>query len=427
MARVLAANEAVLLWSGLLVPSDRRPDDGDVALPERLRIATLIVFTGGLLLPPLEILYASSGVSALLVLGGLHLLLTSGIFLASYTAPGVRQADLLAVLLVLEQALMLDVGLCFWPTYPGLTTGALTCVLVGSSVLFSWTLRRVCRVAAIVTVAFALVGAAAIDGRTPYVIALATLLVGAAISLGVAWRVEWLRGTLARRRDDLIALTQRLMSVQEEERRRLARELHDEFGQTLTAAVAYLWLVDRRLPESMDSLRKPVGETRRLLTQTLGAMREMSHLLRPAILDDFGLMLSLEAHVKSFAERYDIVTTFHADELPERLPLDVETALYRIAQEALTNVARHARASRVDVRITVEDGKLHLSIEDDGVGLDVDERHDGIGLIGIRERVRALHGSMSIGSPPGFRLSVLVPVRRSARAAVESASLEMQT
>src|SRR6185295_19401389 len=332
-ARLLAASEAILQWSGLLVPSDRRPDVGDVALPERVRVATLVFFSGALMLTPIEILYASSEpIWNLLLVGGLHLLLTSGIFLASYTTTGVLQADFLAVTLFLGQVLMLEIGLSFWPTYPGLTTGALNCVLVGSAVLFSWRPQRVCRLAGVVTLSFALVGAGAIGGRTPYVIALGTVLVGAAISVGVAWRLEWLRTTLAQRRDDLQALTQRLMSVQEEERRRLARELHDEFGQTLTAAIAYLWLIDRRLPEDTDNLRKPVAETRRLMTQTLGAMREMSHLLRPAILDDFGLVLSLDAHVKSFAERYDVVATFHADELPERLPPDVETALYRIAQ-----------------------------------------------------------------------------------------------
>jgi signal transduction histidine kinase len=429
-ARILASSEAALLWSGLLAPSDRRSDEGDVALPERVRIATLIMFAGGLLLLPIELLNASSdGVPGLLLIGGLHLALTSAIFLASYTASGVGQGDLLAVLLTIEQAFVLEVSLCFWPEYPGLTTGALNCVLVGSSALFSWRVQRVCRIAAIVTFSFAVVGAAAIEGHTPYVMALVTVAVGAAIAVGVAWRLEWLRTSLARRRDDLTMLTQRLMSVQEEERRRLARELHDEFGQTLTAAIAYLWLVDRRLPEDMEALRKPVGETRRLMSETLGAMREMSHLLRPAMLDDFGLLLSLDAHVRSFAERYDVVATFDADELPERLPPDVETALYRIAQEALTNVARHARASRVDVRIRVEEGNLLLTVVDDGVGVDVDadHRHDGIGLIGIRERVRALHGTVTIASAsPGSRLSVCVPPRRTARTALASAGIEIQ-
>lgn len=427
LARVLAATESALLWSGLLAPSDRRPDEGDVSLPERVRVATLVFFAGALALAPIEILYAlDEPVLNLALVGGLHLLLTSAIFLASYTAFGVRQADLLGVILLFEQVLLLEIGLCFWPTYPGLTTGALNCVLVGSTVLFSWRLQRVCRIAAIVALSFAVVGSATIEERTALAIAVGTVMVGAAISVGVAWRLEWLRDTLARRRDDLQALTQRLMSVQEEERRRLARELHDEFGQTLTAAVAYLWLIDRRLPEDMDSLRKPVAETRRLMTQTLGAMREMSHLLRPAILDDFGLVLSLDAHVKSFAERYDIVTTFHADELPERLPPDVETSLYRIAQEALSNVARHARASRVDVRMTVEDGKLRLRIEDDGVGLASNARHDGIGLIGMRERVRMLHGTIAMSAAPGLTLNVLVPLRRTAKTALETASRELQ-
>jgi signal transduction histidine kinase len=347
------------------------------------------------------------------VLGVAHALLAAALLGATFTQAGTRHADRLAVTLVVGEGIHLNLGLFFWSTHPGLTAGALTCVLLGSTVLFAWSMRRVAVLCVAACVAFAVIGAAvrpsAVDPRA-FAAALATLAIGAAIAVGSARVLALLRTSLALRQEQLTALSARLMSLQEEERRRLSRELHDEFGQSLTAAMAYLWLVDRQLPEEMTALRKPIAETRRLMSQTLGAMREMAQLLRPSSLDDFGLVPSLEGHLQSFETRHQIGTSFTADGLPERLPADMETALYRIAQEALTNVARHAQARHVRVSLGVQGHTIELEVEDDGVGLPPGAKGDGIGLIGIRERARALRGDVSLTSERGTRLRVRMPL-----------------
>src|SRR5262249_34648041 len=157
-------------------------------------------------------------------------------------------------------------------------------------------------------------------------------------------------------------------------------------------------------------LREQTAEARRVVSRTLAAMRELSQLLRPSVLDDFGLVPSLDSHLRSFAARHRIETSFSAEGLPERLPADMETALYRITQEALTNVARPARATRVRVTLSTRDRDIWLEIEDDGVGLPTRNGHAGTGLVGIRERVRILGGTMTIQGRPGTRLRIAVPL-----------------
>jgi signal transduction histidine kinase len=129
------------------------------------------------------------------------------------------------------------------------------------------------------------------------------------------------------------------------------------------------------------------------------------------VLDLYGLVPSLEQHLRSFEQRHNIAASFLASGLPERLPSETETAIYRITQEALTNVARHAHARRVRVQLNADDEHLHLEIEDDGRGLaDDDGKRGGVGLIGIRERVRALGGTMNLESAAGVQLAVHIPL-----------------
>ena len=129
------------------------------------------------------------------------------------------------------------------------------------------------------------------------------------------------------------------------------------------------------------------------------------------MLDTLGLVPSLDALVKSFAESHGIAASLIADELPNRLPATLETALYRVAQEALTNVARHARARHVRVALAALGDELRLEVEDDGVGLPANgQPATGTGLVGIRERVRALGGQLTVTSRRGVRLSVQVPL-----------------
>src|SRR3989441_108822 len=229
-------------------------------------------------------------------------------------------------------------------------------------------------------------------------------LIGAALAVACAPVLGRFRPGLIQRQDELAALSTRLISVQEEQLRRLSRELHDELGQSLTAVSSYLWLLERKLPPDLGELRTRAGEARHLVAKTLGEMRELSQLLRPPGLDLYGLAGSLEAHLEAFRGRHQIATKFTAEGLPERLPEEIETAVYRIIQEALTNVARHAHAKRVWVGLTGEGDELRLEVRDDGVGLPAENgasRPSGIGLIGIRERVRALGGTVSLSSGPG--------------------------
>ena len=141
-------------------------------------------------------------------------------------------------------------------------------------------------------------------------------------------------------------------------------------------------------------------------------MRELSQDLRPSALDDYGLLPSLDSQVKTFTERHGIVATFSAAGVPERLPADIETAVYRITQEALTNVVRHAGARHVRVVLAAVGDEIELEVEDDGVGIVTKPKNGdaGTGLIGIRERVRALGGSVALTSGSGAHLCVRLPV-----------------
>jgi signal transduction histidine kinase len=194
---------------------------------------------------------------------------------------------------------------------------------------------------------------------------------------------------------------QRVVSAQELERRRLARELHDETGQALTSILLGL----RGLEEAKDeeTLRTMVGEVRELVRSTLQDVRRLAVELRPKTLDDFGLVAALERLTESFSEQTGIAVEF-VPNLPagDRLPPEVETALYRIVQESLTNVVKHARAENVSIVLTRKDDTVSVVVEDDGVGFEpARERGDGIGLVGMRERVGLLGGRVTVESRPG--------------------------
>ena len=184
----------------------------------------------------------------------------------------------------------------------------------------------------------------------------------------------------------------RIVAAQELERQRLARELHDETGQALTSILLGLkQLEGKEAPEA-------VAELRELVVATLQDVRRLAVELRPKVLDDFGLVPALERLTQGFAEQTGIAVDLEAGTLTERLPLEVETAIYRIVQEALTNVVKHARAQRVSVLVTRADGRIRAVIEDDGTGFDPAERGDGIGLVGMRERIELLDGTLAVES-----------------------------
>ncbi len=404
--------------------TDSAPGVASVDQRPQLRTAALIALASGLGLLPVQMIAMGAGhVPRLLLIHGLHVAVASIVLVASFTRLGLRRADGLGLFFVL--GVMANLLLYLYllpyavPTYPSLMSSAFTCLLIAGAVLFSWSARRMVLVGALACIGFALVGVAlGMQGlpTAPFASTLSWVVIGAALAVACARVLGRFRASLIQRQEELAALSARLMSVQEEQLHRLSRELHDELGQSLTAVASYLWILERKLPPQLDELRTPAGEARRLVTKTLGEMRELSQLLRPPALDLWGLAPLLEAHLDAFGGRHRVLTKFTAEGLPERLPEEIETAVYRIIQEALTNVARHARAKRVWVALRGTADELLLEVRDDGVGLpsgDGAKRPIGIGLIGIRERVRALRGTVELGSSGaggGARLVASLPL-----------------
>jgi signal transduction histidine kinase len=202
----------------------------------------------------------------------------------------------------------------------------------------------------------------------------------------------------------------RVVSAQEGERRRLARELHDETGQALTSILLGLKPLEDSLGDGASS--NAVANVRELVVATLQDVRRLAVELRPAALDDFGLVSALERLTETFAQQTGLAVDFESALGRERLPGDTETALYRIVQESLTNVVKHARARRVSISLTRRGGFVKAVVEDDGIGFDpADTREDSFGLSGMRERVALLDGSLEVESSAdgGTTIAVEVP------------------
>jgi signal transduction histidine kinase len=192
----------------------------------------------------------------------------------------------------------------------------------------------------------------------------------------------------------------RVVSGQELERHRLARELHDETGQALTSILLGLRAVEEAA--NPDQMRTAASHLRELVVGTLQDVRRLAVQLRPKALDDFGLVAAVERLVQTFSEATAIRVDLEAQLGDERLPPEVETTLYRIVQEALTNIVKHAGASRVSILLVRSSGSATVVIEDDGHGFDPAElREDGMGIIGMRERVELHEGRLTVESTPG--------------------------
>lgn len=201
----------------------------------------------------------------------------------------------------------------------------------------------------------------------------------------------------------------RVVGGQELERRRLARELHDETGQALTSILLGLRTVEDA--DSSAGMRKAAADLRELVVATLQDVRRLAVQLRPKALDDFGLAPALERLIQTFSETSGVSVDLEAGLGEERLPADVETTLYRIVQEALTNVVKHAEAQRVSILLVRREGSATAVIEDDGRGFDPAKTHeDGLGLLGMRERVELHDGRLKIESAPGSGTTLVVEV-----------------
>lgn len=202
----------------------------------------------------------------------------------------------------------------------------------------------------------------------------------------------------------------RVVEAQELERRRLARELHDETGQALTSILLGLKSLEDAV--SSDEARGSVASLRELVVATLQDVRRLAVELRPKVLDDFGLVPALERLTESFGEQTEIDVRFETALGGERLPADVETALYRIVQEALTNVVKHAHARSVSIVLARKPDTVALVIEDDGRGFDpATTREGGFGLEGMRERVGLLDGKLQVESGAAAGTTIVAEVR----------------
>ena len=212
-------------------------------------------------------------------------------------------------------------------------------------------------------------------------------------------------------------LLEKVIEAQEQEHKRIARELHDEFAQTLTALTINLQSTANNLPPEMNELKQRLAETQSLTTQMLGEISHWILELRPTVLDDLGLVPAIRWYAENRFEATKVNVVVEAAGFQRRLPLSIETSLFRIAQEAVTNVVKYARAANVHIRLKNQDGQIGIQVQDDGVGFDVQDALNvkdgirGLGLLGMRERASLLGGTVMIDSQvgQGTRVQVEVP------------------
>ena len=211
-------------------------------------------------------------------------------------------------------------------------------------------------------------------------------------------RLQQAQDSLQESQERYRALSRRLIEQQERERASLARELHDQLGQSLVAVSLNLAAIKgelspastARVPESLQAIKRMIEQVQTLAFE-----------LRPSWLDDFGMVGALRLLVERHGERTGARASFAAEPSDARAPADIETACFRIAQEALSNIARHARARHVDVTLTAHDVALELTVRDDGVGFNVKQERTGLGLIGMSERAELVGGRLDVESAPG--------------------------
>ncbi|MBI4481742.1 MAG: response regulator [Acidobacteria bacterium] len=221
------------------------------------------------------------------------------------------------------------------------------------------------------------------------------------------------------KKETLRELSLRVINAQEEERRRISRELHDEAGQALMSLILHLEMFKTEVPESLSGLRQQLEEATHLTHRAIQDIRRLIADLRPTLLDDLGLVPTLNWYAKNYSKRHQIPVTLDCGEIKDRLPPELEAVLYRIIQESLTNVAKHAKARNVRIRLQRSAGEVRAWIEDDGMGFDtrrvLQRPRQSFGLMGMRERAELVGGKLHIHSEPnqGTRIEVVLPLRPS--------------
>ncbi|HLN03758.1 MAG TPA: sensor histidine kinase [Bryobacteraceae bacterium] len=235
----------------------------------------------------------------------------------------------------------------------------------------------------------------------------ATLSIGLLLAAVAAWHILRLERQSAARylqvmraQNELKELSARLVKAQEEERRAISRELHDEVGQSLSALLMELGNLAAVAPRNLEPLQRHLESIRKLAESSVQVARNMALLLRPSMLDDFGLVPALEFQAREISKLSGMAVSVEAGEIFDPLPDDHNTCVYRVVQEALHNCARHAHARSVRIRVCQAADRILLSIQDDGRGFDA-QRVRGLGLVGMEERVEHLGGTFQVRSEPG--------------------------
>jgi signal transduction histidine kinase len=210
-------------------------------------------------------------------------------------------------------------------------------------------------------------------------------------------------------------LSSKLLNLRDEERRRLARELHDSTGQILSALQMNLTLAANEVAAISPTVERRIVESVSLTDEAIREIRTMSYLLHPPMLDEAGLVIALDWYVDGLKQRSDIELTLAVEDGFERLPRELEIALFRVVQEALTNVHRHAHCHKAQVQLTRTKKQVSLVVQDDGKGLAAGEleteRRHGVGLQGMQERVKQFGGQLAIECiHPGTRIAVTIPL-----------------
>jgi signal transduction histidine kinase len=219
---------------------------------------------------------------------------------------------------------------------------------------------------------------------------------------------------IERHRKELQHLSERIVLIQEEERNKLSRELHDHTGQALIAIKTNLEVIDKLLPENAHEPRKWILESKQFLVETIQEIRSLSFSLKPPMLDDLGLVPTIESYSKDFSNRTKIAVNVKSNLKDEEIRPNLELSLYRMVQEGLTNVVKHSGAKNVQIDIYRENSKLVLSIEDDGKGFDAERmwrgeiKEYGIGLLGMRERFASAGADIQVYSKKGEGTKLIV-------------------
>lgn len=246
-----------------------------------------------------------------------------------------------------------------------------------------------------------------------------TLLIGifvaAASLLGIARSertAEDRNRVLVAQEEELRLLSQKLVKAQEEERRSLSRDLHDQIGQVLTAVRISVGNVEEALhnPDGSDKATVQLEQAKRLSEQAVRSVREIAMGLRPAMLDDLGLGAALEWQARQFSRLCDVPVTAQLEGDLESLSEAHRVCVYRVVQEALNNAAKHSKASEISIAVNGSRTGVRIEVRDNGTGFATPKRGPGLGLVGIKERVRQLGGDANIDSRPGFGTTLLAHI-----------------